>query len=63
MKKYRKKTLEKRGAASISFVAEKEDQARIEAIMNHFGTTKTGAIRKALELADKEVGRSWGVGQ
>ncbi|MEL6566860.1 MAG: hypothetical protein AAFQ22_00475 [Pseudomonadota bacterium] len=47
--KYRKATLAERGAKNVAFVAEKDDQANLDAIQGLTGASKTGAIRKALE--------------
>lgn len=55
MKKYRKETLAARGAKNVCFVAEKEDQERLDRIASYLGASRTEAIRWALKWADSDV--------
>ena len=58
--KYRETTLADRGARAVQFVAEREDLDRLERIESLTGVTKTGAIRKALEVYCKQIERKLG---
>jgi hypothetical protein len=53
--KYRETTLAARGARNVSFVAEQDDLERLDKINALTGASKTGAIRKALEIYCKQI--------
>lgn len=55
MKKYRQETLAARGAKNVCFIAEKEDQERLDRIADYLNSSRTEALRTALRWADSEV--------